>query len=183
MASLSTVKLPTRVPSRAHKCCGLDSVAIQSHSVSAFYAAGEKRIQELKAVMNTRKKTLIGSVIASILSLCGCGQSTPPPQDGHNEPTLVEEISVTGFDPDGEPVIKKWSDGSLWIHFEAMPPFFAEDDGTESEFETFEKKIQDALGVSVSREDREVFVIQNPAPDTGNKAKAWLERFHDRKGS
>jgi hypothetical protein len=94
-----------------------------------------------------------------------------------SEPTLVEEIAVSGFDPDGEPVIKKWSDGSMWIHFEAMPPFFAEEDGTEAAFETFETQIQDAIGVPVIREDREVFVIPNPQPDTAAKAKAWLESY------
>lgn len=133
------------------------------------------------ARMNTRKKTLIGSMIASLLSLCGCGHDSSPPA-AQDEPTLIEEMKVTGFDADSEPVLKRWSDGSLWIHFEAMPPFFAEDNGTESEFETFETKIQDALGVPVVREDREVFVIQNPNPDTAEKAKSWLEGFHENKG-
>jgi hypothetical protein len=129
---------------------------------------------------DARKKTLIGSLIASILSLCGCGQSAAPPRQGSPEPTLIEEISVSGFDSDGEPVIKKWSDGSIWIHFEAMPPFFAEDNGTEAEFENFETKIQEALGVPVRRDDREVFVIADPKPDTGAKAKAWLEAYRDK---
>ncbi len=133
--------------------------------------------------MIAHKKTLIGSIIASMLSLCGCGQNTPPPSPpAHDEPTLIEQIKVTGFDADGEPIINKWSDGSLWIHFQAMPPFFAEDNGTESEFETFELKVQDALGVPVVREDREVFVIRNPAPDTAEKAKSWLENFHNNNG-
>jgi hypothetical protein len=125
----------------------------------------------------TRKKSLIGSLIASILSLYGCGQPEGPPSQGGGEPTLVEEVSVSGFDPEGEPVIKKWSDGSIWIHFEAMPPFFAEDEGTEAEFETFEVKVQEALGVPVRRDDREVFVITDPKPDTVEKAKAWLEAY------
>jgi len=126
---------------------------------------------------NDRKKTLIGSLIASILSLCGCGKPDSLPKQGGPEPTLVEKILVTGFDSDGEPVIKKWSDGSIWIHFEAMPPFFAEDDGTEADFENFESKIQDALGVPVHRDDREVFIITNPKRDTAEKAKAWLEAY------
>ena len=123
--------------------------------------------------MNEHKKTLVGSILGTLLSVCGCGHA--PPNSG--EPTLVQVIAVTGFDSDGEPVIKKWSDGSLWIHFEAMPPFFAEDDGTESEFDNFEEQMQDVLGVSVARDDREVFVIQNPESDTAEKAKAWLEAF------
>ena len=128
-------------------------------------------------------KTIVGSILASVLSLCGCGQGPQPAPSEQDEPTLIEEIRVTGFDADGEPVVKKWSDGSLWPHFEAMPPFFAEENGTESEFDTFESKVQEALGVAVIREDREVFVIPNPAPDTAEKAKAWLEGFHKRNGA
>ena len=124
-----------------------------------------------------RKKTLIGSFVASIVSLCGCGQPGAPPKQAVPEPTVIEEVSVNGFDPDGEPVIKKWSDGSIWIHFEAMPPFFAEDEGTEADFENFETNAQEALGVPVRRGDREVFIIANPKRDTAQRAKAWLESF------
>ena len=63
-----------------------------------------------------------------------------------------------------------------------MPPFFAEENGTESEFESFELKVQDELGVPVVREDRDVFVIRNPAPDTAEKAESWLEHFHKYNG-
>lgn len=125
-------------------------------------------------------KTLFGTLFASILSICGCGQPAPPAPQRNSVPTLVEEITVTGFDPDGEPVIKKWSDGSLWIHFQAMPPFFSEENGTEAEFANFESKIQDALGLPVRRDDREVFVIVQPNPDTVAKAKEWLEAYRKR---
>lgn len=88
-----------------------------------------------------------------------------------------QEWAVAGFDPDGEPIIRQLDDGTLRIHFEAMPPFFAEDDGTEVDFENFEITMQTALGVTVRREDREVFVIDHPEADTANKAQAWLESF------
>ncbi|NNE00285.1 MAG: hypothetical protein HKN47_23450 [Pirellulaceae bacterium] len=130
--------------------------------------------------MTNSKNSFIGYIIGGLLSLCGCSQELPTPSDA-GEPTLVEEVSVSGFDSDSEPVIKKWSDGTLSIVFEAMPPFFAEEDGTESDFESFDVVIQDVLGVSVSRQDREVFVIDNPDPDTAAKAKAWLETFHDQR--
>ena len=127
--------------------------------------------------MPNQNKTIFGSLLASLLSICGCGHPAPPSNQPADEPTLIEEIAVNGFDPEGEPAIKKWSDGTLWIHFEAMPPFFAEDDKTENEFEAFELKIQDALGVDVLRDDREVFIIKQPNPDTAEKAKAWLEAY------
>jgi hypothetical protein len=124
-----------------------------------------------------RTKPLFKTLIASILSICGCGQPVAPAQQRNPAPTILEEIAISGFDPEGEPVIKKWSDGSLWIHFQAMPPFFSEDNGTEAEFANFESKIRQALGVAVRRDDREVFVITNPNPDTAAKAKEWLEAF------
>lgn len=127
--------------------------------------------------MPDRNKTIFGTLLASLLSICGCGQPAAPPNQRADEPKLIEEIAINGFDPDGEPVIKKWSDGSLWIHFEAMPPFFAEDDNTDTEFETFELIIQDALGVPVRRDVREVFIIEQPKPDTAEEAKAWLESY------
>jgi hypothetical protein len=127
--------------------------------------------------MNTRKRTIIQSLMASLLSICGCGLPAAPVNKKGDEPKVIEEIAVHGFDPDGEPVIKKWSDGKLWIHFEAMPPFFAEDRGNEQDFEDFEVKFQNVLGVPVRRDDREVFVIDNPKHDTAEIARAWLEAY------
>lgn len=126
------------------------------------------------------KKTRIGSLIASAVSIFGCGKPAASPKQAAPEPILIEEISVVGFDHEGEPIIKKWSDGSIWIHFEAMPPFFSEDEGTEADFENFEAKIQQTLGVPVRRDDREVFVITNPKPNTAEEAKAWLEFYRKR---
>ena len=131
--------------------------------------------------MPQHKKTVLGSLIASVLSILGCSQSATPPNDVSNAPKLVATISVKGFDSNGEPVIKKWSDGTIGIHFEAMPPFFAEDNGTEEEFENFESKLEEVLGVVVHRDDREVFLIKEPNPDTAEKAKAWLEVYHETK--
>ena len=92
----------------------------------------------------------------------------------------VEVIRVKGFDAEGEPMIEKRSDGSVWIHFQAMPPFFAEHAGTESEFENFQEQLQNAIGVAVRRDDREIFIIENPTRETSQQAKAWLESFHSK---
>lgn len=121
----------------------------------------------------------IRSMIASLLGT----QSATPLSERTSEPTLTEEFSVVGFDRDGEPVIKKWSDGSIWFQFEAMPPFFAEERGTMDDFDDIEQELRSALGVAVEQEDREVFVIRDPAPDTVERARAWLGNFHDREGA
>ena len=97
--------------------------------------------------------------------------------ENKGDPTILREITVNGFDPDGEPVIELWSDGKLIVHFEAMPPFFAEDNGSESDFEDFDVQMRVALGVDVRQEDREVFVIETPFDDTLEKAKTWLETY------
>lgn len=132
--------------------------------------------------MNATQKSLVSAVIGSLLSLIGCGQAQPVSVDA-GERSIVEEIPVVGFDKEGEPVIKRWSDGSLSIHFEAMPPFFAEDNGTQKQFEQFETKLEAALGVAVTQDDREVFMIKNPKPDTAANAKKWLEAYNQNKPS
>src|SRR5690349_366062 len=94
------------------------------------------------------QRGIVSSLIALVLAISGCSEPAVPAKEpakdaaknNAGDPTLVESIPVKGFDPDGEPVIKKWSDGTLQIHFEAMPPFFAEDQGTERQFDNFEGK-------------------------------------------
>ncbi len=126
---------------------------------------------------HTERKTLLATLMASLLAFCGCGKSKDPSRAASSEPTIVEEIRISGFDPEGEPVVKKWSDGTIWLHFEAMPPFFAEAQGKETEFENFEQQMEKALKVPVTRLDREIFVIKEPSADTAEKAKKWLENF------
>lgn len=129
---------------------------------------------------NLKKKTVIATLLASLLALFGCGKIKKPAEPESGGATVVEEIPIKGFDSEAEPVIKKWSDGTIWLHFEAMPPFFAEAQGREADFRDFEQQIQRALGVPVTRIDREIFAIQSPLKDTAAKAKSWLEAFHNR---
>lgn len=123
------------------------------------------------------KSPLVGLMIVAAGSIFGCDKPPAAREQSASKPTVIEEIAVSGFDREGEPVVKKWSDGSISIHFQAMPPFFAEEEGTESDFENFETTLQDALGVPVRRDDREGFIIMSPKPDTAQKAKAWLEAY------
>jgi hypothetical protein len=90
------------------------------------------------------------------------------------EPTILNTIAVSGFDPDGEPEIRLMSDGSLLVVFEFMPPSFADDD---EEFDDFDKQLENAVGAIVAWEDREVFRIRVPAKDTAEKVRAFLENF------
>ncbi|MEW4564942.1 hypothetical protein AB1K70_20620 [Bremerella sp. JC770] len=123
------------------------------------------------------RTTFWGALLGGLMSLCGCGTS-PEVTDGETPAaTVVSEIEVSGFDADGEPVIRKLSDGSLQIQFEAMPPFFAEDAGIEEQFDDFQAKLETAAGVAVAQEDRELFVVAAPEEDTAQRIKTWLESY------
>jgi hypothetical protein len=101
---------------------------------------------------------------------------------GASAVAVSQELKVAGFDRDGEPIIQVMHDGSIRIVFEAMPPNFAEDRGSESDFDEFEKVISEKMGLAVVREDREVFVIRNAPPGTAERIKAWLDSYHNGSG-
>jgi hypothetical protein len=87
-------------------------------------------------------------------------------------------VTVQGFDSAGEPEIRSGEDGALEIMFNFMPPLNgASEPYPDAVFDTFEVVLVKALGVDVIREDRELFVIPNPQPDTLARAKAYLETF------
>jgi hypothetical protein len=116
-------------------------------------------------------------MLSWLLSLCGGGGTDSPSGDLDPNATLVREIAVAGFDSDGEPVIREMSDGSLWIHFEAMPPFFADDDPASFDIDIFRSQMQSAAGAAVVQDDREVFIIAEPTDETLDSIKLWLETY------
>ena len=89
----------------------------------------------------------------------------------------VRTVPVSGFDPEGEPVIEELSDGSLRVMFEFMPPSYAEDETELGPFETFDEQMQQAIGVPVQWEDRELFLIRNPKPDTLERLQKFLQNY------
>ena len=91
----------------------------------------------------------------------------------------ANEIDIKGFDPEGEPVIQKISDGSLQIVFNFMPPSYVDDDEAMGDFDDFDKQIQAAIGVPVMWEDREIFVVETPENDTIDRLKSFLENYRD----
>lgn len=89
--------------------------------------------------------------------------------------TIVQTIPVAGFDPDGEPEIRVMSDGTLHVVFNFMPPSFAEDD--ETPFDDFDRQLEQAAGSPVHWEDREFFLIRQPAADTAERVRDFLEAY------
>jgi hypothetical protein len=127
-------------------------------------------------------KLVISSAVCMLI-VAGCGAEQPArPTAKETVPatqvTVLKKISVSGFDPDGEPEIREMSDGTLIVMFNFMPPSFAED--KEEEFADFDKQLEKALGVPVQREDRERFLIRNPAKDSAEKARVFLEGYRNR---
>ena len=117
-----------------------------------------------------------------LLSLCGCGNVDSPPRSLDPEATPVCEISIVGFDPAGEPIIREMSDGSVWIQFEAIPPYFSEEAGVAFDLDTFRSDLQAAAGAPIVQDDRELFYVPDPNRDTISSIKNWLESFKNPEG-
>lgn len=87
----------------------------------------------------------------------------------------VEVIRLTGFDPEGEPQVRRFADGGLFIEFEFMPPSWAED--APERFDDFDRQLAAAAGVPVVWDDREVFVITKPGTDTVERIRSFLGSY------
>lgn len=101
----------------------------------------------------------------------------PPAND-----TLVETIQLQGFEPEGEPVIRRMASGAMWLVFNFMPPLWlSDDDGDAPEdmgpCENFDAQLQQAIGTPVHWDDREFFLISRPLPDTPARIQAFLTAF------
>jgi hypothetical protein len=90
---------------------------------------------------------------------------------------VKQTIKLKGFDPKGEPVIRVMADGSLLIVFNFMPPSFIPEDQGLGPFADFDKQLERAAGVPVVWDDREVFVIQQPKPDTVERVRKFIEGY------
>jgi hypothetical protein len=86
-------------------------------------------------------------------------------------------LKITGFDPAGEPEIRMQEDGSLHVVFNFMPPSYMENPTEMGVFYNFNQQMQDAIGVQVDWEDRELYVIREPQKDTAEKIVVFLQNF------
>ncbi len=105
----------------------------------------------------------------------------PPSRDA----ALVEIIPLSGFDPAGEPEIRRFSDGSLQVVLGFMPPSFVNDDGgwvDLGRYWKFDEEMARAIGTAVVWEDRELFSIERPHQDTVERLRDFLASYHAEKG-
>jgi hypothetical protein len=85
---------------------------------------------------------------------------------------------IKGFDHQGEPELRHGPDGTLELVFNFMPPMTSSGEAREAElFEQFETELSNVLGVSVTRDDRESFLITAPKSDTAEVLTNYLSTF------
>ncbi|MFO0823699.1 MAG: hypothetical protein U0792_11380 [Gemmataceae bacterium] len=83
----------------------------------------------------------------------------------------IEEYPLTGFDPSGEPMVRRTASGRLWLCVQFIPPTWVPDEEQTGRYglgvwDDFDKRLASALGVAVVWEDREWFRIDQPREDT-----------------
>lgn len=94
-----------------------------------------------------------------------------------SEPVHVETLE--GFDPYGDPELRRVEDGGLALVFNFMPPSWV----PEGEYadlgrcRDFGAQLEQAIGSRVIWDDREVFLIPEPEDDTPARIRAFLDRF------
>ena len=125
-------------------------------------------------------RLLLAAVIATTSGCAREPAAVPSAQAkgaGAKMDEVVQTIKLKGFDPKGEPVIRVMGDGSLYVVFNFMPPSFVPEDQDLGPFADFDKQLERAAGVPVVWDDREVFVIQQPKPDTVERIRKFIEGY------
>lgn len=91
----------------------------------------------------------------------------------------VQEIRISGFDDQGEPVIRVMGDGSLSVMFQFMPPSDVPDEESADlgSYQDFDKQLASAVGTEVIWQDREVLNIPKPKRDTIDRLRQFLEGY------
>lgn len=95
----------------------------------------------------------------------------------HSMNDVQQVIKLKGFDPKGEPLIRVMADGSLQIVFSFMPPSFVPDGERLGPFADFDKQMERAAGVPILWDDREVFMIRQPNPNTVERVQRFIEGY------
>ncbi|MDJ1497648.1 ankyrin repeat domain-containing protein [Cytophagaceae bacterium DM2B3-1] len=91
-----------------------------------------------------------------------------------------QSIRLQGFDPMGEPSIRIFNDGVIYVVIEFMPPWDFE--MSTIHFNRFDSDMSRAIGVKVLWEDREFFRIEKPESDTILRLIDFIENYRWRHG-
>jgi hypothetical protein len=91
--------------------------------------------------------------------------------------------TLTGFDPEAEPILRDMRDGSLLLVFGFIPPLVTESDAGKAkgfDINKFGEDVGAAAGVPVIWDDRDVFVVQKPNADTADRLRHFLANYWER---
>lgn len=89
---------------------------------------------------------------------------------------VVRTITLKGFDPSGEPEIRLLQNGTMYVVFNFMPPSFR-DESNSGSFDNFDCQLEEAVGVPVVWEDRELFYIERPETDTIDRLRRFIQDY------
>jgi hypothetical protein len=101
-------------------------------------------------------------------------------RDHEQSDDVLATISLSGFEPDAEPVLREMRNGSLLLIFAFIPPRVCEDQPNKVkrfDLNTFGAEIEKAAGVTVVWDDKEVFVIQRPRSGTVERIRCFLQSY------
>jgi hypothetical protein len=89
-------------------------------------------------------------------------------------------MTLAGFEPGAEPVLREMRDGSLLLVFAFIPPRVTEGQLAKAkrfDLNTFGGEVEKAAGVPVTWDDKEVFVVQRPRGDTVARIRVFLQNY------
>lgn len=92
-------------------------------------------------------------------------------------------LTLAGFDPVAEPVLREMHNGRLLLIFACIPPLVSENDAARFarfDLDMFGTEIEDAAGVPVIWDDKEVFVIPQTMDDTVKRIRHFLETYWEK---
>ena len=91
---------------------------------------------------------------------------------------VAATVTVPGFEPAAEPVIRQMRDGSLLLIFNCLPPITSDDDPSRRlDMDGFGGQLGEAAGVPLIWDDREVFVIPRPNAATVGRLCSFLLNY------
>jgi hypothetical protein len=100
--------------------------------------------------------------------------------------TVRATTTLSGFEPDAEPVLREMHDGSLLLIFACMPPRVTEQDPAKaSRFDlgAFGQDLERAAGVPLLWDDREIFIAQSPQRQTAKRLSDCIQGYWRRSRS
>ncbi|WP_448702761.1 hypothetical protein ACFGVR_10445 [Mucilaginibacter sp. AW1-3] len=92
--------------------------------------------------------------------------------------TIMQILSLKGFDSNGEPKIRIMANGSIYVAFSAMPPLNKQRRPIIMPvFDDFTAALQKAVNVTVEHQNNNCFFIPHPEKDTAYQLKYYLATF------